>query len=99
MPTVSVRLDNQIIKDIEFLMRDYKADRSEVIRRLLDRGLRQAKIEKVLELLRQHKISIGKAAKFADVTLYEMIDLCKKHEIHIGYTKDDLRRDLERFKI
>lgn len=99
MPTVSVRLDNQIVKDIEFLMKDYKADRSEVIRRLIDRGLRQAKIEKVIELLRQQKISIGKAAKLAGVTIYEMIELCKKHEIRIGYTRDDLRRDLERFKI
>ncbi len=99
MPTVSVRIDNHIIKDIELLMKDYKADRSEVVRRLLDRGLRQAKLEKVLELLREHKISMGKAAKLADVTLYEMIELCKKHEIHIGYTNDDLKRDLERFKI
>ncbi len=99
MPTVSVRIDNHIIKDIELLMKDYKADRSEVVRRLLDRGLRQAKLEKVLELLREHKISMGKAARLADVTLYEMIELCKKHEIHIGYTRDDLKRDLERFKI
>ncbi len=99
MPTVSVRLDNSIIRDIEFLMRDYKADRSEVVRRMLDRGLRQAKLEKVLEMLRQHKISMGKAAKLADVTLYELIDLCKEHDIHIGYTKGHLKRDLERFSI
>ncbi|MEE8167636.1 MAG: UPF0175 family protein [Candidatus Hydrothermarchaeales archaeon] len=99
MPTVSVRLDEGTLKDLQFLMKDYKADRSEVLRRLLDRGLKQAKIEKVLGLLREHKISIGKAAKLAGITIYEMIELCKEHEIHIGYTKEDLYRDLERFRI
>lgn len=99
MPTISVRLDKAALKEIEFLMREYRADKSEVMRRLLDRGLRQAKLEKALELLRQHKISIGKAAKLAGVTIYEMIELCKKHDVHIGYSKEDLKRDLERFGI
>ncbi len=97
MPTISMRLDKHTLKEVEFLMKEYKTDKSEVMRRLLDRGLKQAKLEKVLELLRQHKISIGKAAKLAGVTIYEMIELCRKHEIHVGYTKDDLKHDLERF--
>ncbi|MFQ5815246.1 MAG: UPF0175 family protein [Candidatus Hydrothermarchaeaceae archaeon] len=80
-------------------MKEYKTDKSEVMRRLLDKGLKQAKLEKVIELLRQHKISMGKAAKLAGVTIYEMIELCKKKEIHVGYTKEDLRHDLERFEI
>ncbi len=99
MPTISVRLDKSTLKEVEFLMKEYKTDKSEVMRRLLGRGLKQAKLEKVLELLRQHKISIGKAAKLADVTIYEMIEFCKKNEIRIGYTTEDLRHDLERFGI
>lgn len=96
MPTMSVRLDKDTLKEIEFLMREYKTDKSEVMRRILDKGLKQAKLEKVLELLRLHKISIGKAAKLAGVTIYEMIEFCKKNEIHVGYTKEDLKRDIER---
>lgn len=99
MPTVSVRLDRETLKEIEFLMKEYKTDKSEVIRRLLDRGLKQAKLEVVLDLLRRHKISIGRAAELVGVTIYEMIELCRKNEIHIGYTEEDLRRDLERFGI
>lgn len=99
MPTISVRLDKDTLKEVKFLMEEYRTDKSEVMRRLLDKGLKQAKLEKVLELLRRHKISIGKAAKLAGVTIYEMIELCKKNEVHIGYTKEDLKRDLERFEI
>lgn len=98
MPTISMRLDKDTLKEVEFLMKEYKTDKSEVMRRLLSKGLKQAKLEKVLEMLRQHKISIGKAAKLAGITIYEMIELCKKNEIHIGYMKDDLKHDLERFK-
>ncbi len=97
MPTISVRLDKGMLKELEFLMREYKTDKSEVMRRLLDKGLRQAKLEKVLEMLRQHKISVGKAANLVGLTIYEMLELCKKNEIHVGYTKKDLKRDIERF--
>lgn len=99
MPTVSVRLDGETLKEIEFLMKEYKTDKSEVIRRLLDRGLKQAKLEVVLDLLRRRRISIGRAAELAGVTIYEMIELCRKNKIHLGYTEEDLRRDIERFGI
>lgn len=99
MPTVSVRLNEKTIKDLELIKKDYQIDRSEVVRRLLEKGLKQAKTEKALELLRQHKISIGKAAKIAEITIYEMIELSKKHEIHIGYNQEDLKRDLKHFPV
>ena len=99
MPTVSMRLDKDTLKEVEFLMKELKADKSEVMRRLLDKGLKQAKIEKVIEMLREHKISIGKAAELAGVTLYEIIDLCKQKDIPLGYTVEDLKRDVKRFNL
>ncbi|MFQ6052524.1 MAG: UPF0175 family protein [Candidatus Hydrothermarchaeota archaeon] len=99
MAIVSVRLEEEMLKDIELLMKEYQIDKSEMIRRLLEKALKEAKLEKALELLRKHKISVGKAAKLADVTIYEILDHCKKHEIHIGYSLEDLKRDLERFPI
>ncbi|MDI6902516.1 MAG: UPF0175 family protein [Methanocellales archaeon] len=97
--TVSVRLDDEMIKDIELLKEESQVDRSELVRRLLDRALKQAKIEKAIELLREHKISIGKASELAEMTLYEMIELCKTHDIHIGYSLEDMKKDLDRFPI
>jgi len=99
MPTISVRLDKDALKEIEFLKKEYKTDKSEIIRRLLDKGVKQAKLEKILEMLRKHKISIEKAAELANLTIYEIIELCKENEIHIGYAKEDLKRDLQKFKL
>lgn len=52
-----------------------------------------------MELLREHKISIGKAAEIADVSIYEVIDAMKEHGITIGYTMEDLQRDMKRYPI
>jgi len=48
-----------------------------------------------LELLKDHKITIRKAASMADVAYVEMLELAKK--LDIGYDLEELERDLERF--
>lgn len=41
MGTISVKLDEQTLKDLEMLREDAKADRSEIIRRLLNKALKE----------------------------------------------------------
>ncbi|RLF96238.1 hypothetical protein DRN58_09910 [Thermococci archaeon] len=53
------------------------------------------KKERALELLKDHKITIRKAASMADVAYVEMLELAKK--LDIGYDLEELERDLERF--
>ncbi len=93
MVTISVRIDDDTFRDLEILRKDAKADRSEVIRRLLDRAIRDAKLERAMQLLRERKVSIGKAAELAGTTLYEIVEAMPKHGVHLGYTMEDLRRD------
>lgn len=97
MATISVRVDGDMLRDLELLRKDAKVDRSEVIRRLLDRALKEIKFERATQLLREHKISIGKAAELAGVTIYEIIGAMKKYGIEIGYSMEELRRDTKRF--
>lgn len=93
MATISVRIDDDTLRDLELLRKDAKADRSEVVRRLLDRAIRDAKLERAMQLLREGKVSIGKAAELAGTTLYEIVEAMPKHGVHLGYTMEDLRRD------
>ncbi|MEA1904654.1 MAG: UPF0175 family protein [Candidatus Hadarchaeota archaeon] len=93
MATISVRIDDDTLRDLELLRKDAKADRSEVVRRLLDRAIRDAKLERAMQLLREGKVSIGKAAELAGTTLYEIVEATPKHGVHLGYTMEDLRRD------
>lgn len=96
--TISVRLEDKTVKELEKLRGQYKTARSEVLRLILEIGIKQLKIEKALQLLRERKISVGKAAELADISMYEILELMKEYDISYGYTLEDLGKDLKRFK-
>jgi predicted HTH domain antitoxin len=96
--TISVRLEDKTVKELEELKQELKTAKSEVLRIVLDIGIKQLKIQKALQLLREGKISVGKASELAGVTIYEMLELMKEQEIPYGYTIKDLEDDLKRFK-
>ena len=94
--TISVRLDKSLLKDLSAIEKNWQADRSEAIRRLLVKAVSSWKIQISLENLRKHKISIGKAAEECNLPLWEMFDLVKENNIDwTGYSKEDLERDLK----
>jgi predicted HTH domain antitoxin len=92
--TISVRLDEKTLRELEELAKEFKTDRSEALRRALAEGLKQAKFRRVVELLRQEKVSIGKAAELAEMSIYEMLEVIEREKIPYGYSKEDLERDL-----
>lgn len=94
--TISFRIEKAVLQDLSKVESEWCADRSETIRRLLLKALKSWKIQKALEELKEHKISIGKAAKFCEVSLWEMLDLAKQNNIDwTGYSKEDLEKDLK----
>lgn len=92
--TVSVRLDEAMLRDLEELAKELKTDRSEALRRVLAEGLKQTKMRRIVELLREEKISIGKAAELAGISRYEVLDLAEREGVPYGYSLEDLERDL-----
>jgi len=92
--TVSVRLSEESLREIDRLAERLQTDRSEALRRFIERGLREARIDDALDRLRRGKVSIGRAAEEARVTLYEMLELVRQHHIPSGYGPEDLERDL-----
>jgi len=96
MKTVTTRIpedDEEALADLE---EEMSADRSEVLRRLIRQGLNDWRKERALEQLRDHSITLRKAAELADVSYVEMLTLAAKEGIDVGYTTDDLERDLDR---
>lgn len=92
--TVSVRLSEESLREVDRLAERLKTDRSEALRRFIERGLREARIDDALDRLRRGKVSVGRAAEEAGVTLYEMLELVRRHHIPSGYGPADLERDL-----
>ncbi len=97
--TITTRLPDEFVSDITKVAEEENMDKSAAIRKLLAIALKQWKIKKALELLREHKISIGKASEISEVTLWEMIDLAGENNIDwIGYDEDDLKKSLKILK-
>lgn len=95
--TVSVRLDEKMVREVGHIGEELKSDRSEVIRRLLYQAVKEWKIKRAVELLRGEEISIGKAAEVAGITLYEMMKIADDFGVLLGYSEKDLARDTKRF--
>jgi len=96
MNTVTTRIpeeDEAVLAELEAEM---SADRSEVLRRLIRQGLDDWRRERALARLREHSITLRKAAELADASYVEMLTLAAEKGIDVGYTTDDLERDLDR---
>lgn len=96
MKTVTTRIPEDDEEALTELEAELRADRSEVLRRLIRQGLEEWRREQALEKLREHEVTVRKAAEIADVGYVEMLTLAAANGVDIGYTTDDLDRDLER---
>lgn len=96
MKTVTTRIPEDDADSLSELEAELSADRSEVLRRLIRQGLADWKKERSLERLRNHELTMRKAAELADLSYVEMLSLASEAGIDIGYTTEDLERDLER---
>ncbi len=97
--TISVRLERPFLQTLLKVEKKWHTDRSEVIRRLLNRALEEWKKEQALERVREHKISVGKAAEECNIALWEMLELLKEKNIDwTDYSEKDLKKDLERIQ-
>ena len=99
MGSISVRIDDSTLKDLTKVEKKWQTDRSEAIRRLLVKSVKEWKIENALEEIKQCKKSVGKAAEECGLSKWEMLDMLKDKNIDwTGYTKEDLERDLTNLK-
>ena len=94
MKVITARIEDKYFEDLERIEKEEQTERAEVMRKLLANAIKEWKVKKALELLKERKATIRKAAKFADVPYAEMMDLASKADIDIGYSLKDLRRDL-----
>jgi len=96
MKTVTTRIPEDDEEALAELEEEMSADRSEVLRRLIRQGLDDRRKERALDQLRDHNITLRKAAELAGVSYVEILALAGEEGIDVGYATDDLERDLDR---
>lgn len=92
---ISVRPTEEMERKIERLIRIEKTERSALIRRILDTGIKEELKKDALVLFRDKKVSLAKAAEIADVSVREMMDLIKEKKISLHISVDEIREDFE----
>ena len=97
METVTTRIPRNDWEWLKEMETETGAQRSEVLRRLIDKGLREWRKEKALLLLKENKITLRKGAEIAGVSYIEMLELLSDEDIPIGYDDKELAKDLKRF--
>lgn len=96
MRTVRTRISEADEEALSKLEDDLGLDRSEVLRRLLRKGLEEWRMNTALEMVRDHDVTIRHAAEIAEVTYVEMLSLVAEEDIDLGYTTEQLEGDFAR---
>lgn len=94
MKTISIRLPEQYVKEIEEACKQEVLDKGTMLRKLIGEALREYHIKKAFELYAEGKISLWKAAKKAGLTYRGALEELKKRNIPFRYERDDLAADV-----
>ena len=95
MGILSVRLDDDLEKRIEFLLRQRKiVDKSAFIRQLLDKSTREELINFLSEEVKERRLSAWKASEMVQISLRAMLIELSKRNVSI-YDERALAEDIE----
>lgn len=95
MAIITTRVPEELAKEVERIAQAEALDKSTTIKRLLIKAVEAWKMDHALKLYQEGKISIGKAAETAGVSLWEILDNILKRKIPLQITREDLEEDLK----
>lgn len=75
-----VRLDSELDRDVEQVVKEESVDKSTALRMLVGEGYREWKLKRALQQLREGKVSIWQASKLSGMTLWDFVAVVKKEE-------------------
>jgi predicted HTH domain antitoxin len=93
--TVSVRIPREGLIEIEKLLKYKKLAKAVLLREILEKGIKEKKLEVALEKFQNGDASALKAAKIAGLPLTSFLDILQKKGISFHYNIEDLREDVE----
>ncbi|MFH1586752.1 MAG: UPF0175 family protein [Candidatus Diapherotrites archaeon] len=86
-----MRIDEDDLEFVRLEAKEGKVDKAKIIRELIEKG----RLQTAIEQHSQGKISIGKAAEKAGITISEMIDKLAELGIQNPMTKEQYLRGLK----
>lgn len=94
---LAVRVPQEIEKDILAIIKEEKLDKATVVRNLLEIGIAQWRKQTALDLLQKGKVTFTKAAEVAHLSLWELADLVKQHNIEwVRFPPEDIEQEFRK---
>jgi predicted HTH domain antitoxin len=92
---VSTRVSDNMAKDLQEIEIEEKSDRATIIRKLLAKAIADWKLQRAITLYTNGKVTLWKASKIANLSLWEMTEIVKKSKISFQYLFEDFQKDFE----
>ncbi len=84
MISVSTRIDEQILKEIENLAQEMNLERGALIRKFILDGFQETKLRRNIHLVRRGDLSIEQATEDAGVSIYRLLEVAREMDVEIG---------------
>ncbi len=95
MPTISARLSEEDLTELETVADLLEDDRSTTIRKALEEGLQELRIREAVGRYQQGDVAVNEAARLAGLSVAEWLDVARERNLTTQLSAADLRRDAD----
>jgi predicted HTH domain antitoxin len=93
---LGARVPEEMEQQLAEFMRVEGVDKSTAVRKILERGISEWRVERALKLLGEGKITFARAAELAGVSLWELADLVRERKIGwVRLTPREIEREFK----
>ena len=93
--TISLRLPNQEVDQLERLARELGIERPTLLKRALRRGAEDLRFERACQAYRAGEATLSRAAELAGLSLSDMIARLPGADLELNYGSEELEKDLQ----
>lgn len=95
MALISTRIPDELKKQLEWYAKKEMIGTAIALRKIMSIGLKEIKLEYALDLYRNGKVTLWKAAEIAGISLWEILDIVRERKIPMPYTLEDVKDDIK----
>ena len=93
---VSFVIPKELKKSLKELQELTGEDQSTILRKVLHRGLSEAKLDIAVDRYVKEKVSLEQASKIADISLWRFLDELRVRNVALKYSSADAEAEISR---
>ena len=95
MGLISTRIPDDTEEKLMWFAKKEQVGKAIALRKIIERGLRETRLEHAIDLYKHGRITLWKSAEIAGISLWDMLQIVRERRIPMKYTLKDVEKDLE----